>query len=224
MRVTRSKTYPYVYVLFSFFNSPIHPYRSHDVLDTHIHSSQTMAILSAWPRDYILRQAISISSITIIGIHILYFLFAGLSYKFIFNHDMMKHPRFLKNQVWLEIQSSLQALPVMTLLTLPIFLAEVRGHSMLYSGLDTYGYCYLIASIPMCVGFSCFGSCLTWGERHTHFSYHLSQIFRYLLFTDYAIYWIHRWLHIPVIYKYIHKSHHRWISKLSPYVSQIIFS
>jgi sterol desaturase/sphingolipid hydroxylase (fatty acid hydroxylase superfamily) len=34
----------------------------------------------------------------------------------------------------------------------------------------------------------------------------------FLLFTDYCIYWIHRWLHLPMFYKYIHKPHHKWIS------------
>ena len=35
----------------------------------------------------------------------------------------------------------------------------------------------------------------------------------YLLFTDYCIYWIHRWLHVPFIYKRLHKPHHKWLSK-----------
>lgn len=34
---------------------------------------------------------------------------------------------------------------------------------------------------------------------------------RYLLFTDYLIYWIHRIEHIPVIYKHVHKPHHKWV-------------
>lgn len=51
---------------------------------------------SAWPRDYIPRQLLSLSVITLVGIHVLYFVFAALSYYFIFDHDMMKHPRFLK--------------------------------------------------------------------------------------------------------------------------------
>ena len=57
---------------------------------------------SAWPRDNISRQLLSLTVITTIGIHLLYFLFAGLSYRFIFNHDMMRHPRFLPNQVRLH--------------------------------------------------------------------------------------------------------------------------
>jgi lathosterol oxidase len=51
---------------------------------------------SAWPRDYIPRQLLSLTLITLIGIHVLYFLFATLSYYLIFDHDMMKHPKFLK--------------------------------------------------------------------------------------------------------------------------------
>ncbi|ESK88679.1 c-5 sterol desaturase [Moniliophthora roreri MCA 2997] len=142
----------------------------------------TFPDVSAWPRSYIPRQIISISVITLVGIHLLYFLFASLSYYFIFNHDMMRHPRFLKNQVRLEIQTSLKAFPVMTLLTLPFFQGEVMGWTKLYDGLDTYGYTWLVLSVP------CF-----------------------LLFTDYCIYWIHRWLHIPSIYKALHKPHHKWI-------------
>jgi len=105
--------------------------------------------LSAWPRDYIPRQLISLSVVTLIGIFALYFLFAGLSYQYIFNHDMMNHPRFLKNQVKLEIQCSLRAFPGMTLLTLPWFQAEVRGYSKLYDSVDDYGLAYLLFSIPL---------------------------------------------------------------------------
>ncbi|KAJ7466502.1 fatty acid hydroxylase [Mycena latifolia] len=137
---------------------------------------------SAWPRDYIPRQVLSLSIITLIGIHLLYFIFAGLSYYFIFNHAMRRHPRFLKHQEKLEIQSSLRAFPFITLLTLPWFFAEVRGYSRLYDGAGTYGYVYLLASAPF-----------------------------FLLFTDYCIYWIHRGLHTPALYKPLHKAHHKWI-------------
>ncbi|KAG6907280.1 hypothetical protein DXG01_009585 [Tephrocybe rancida] len=145
-------------------------------------ASTSISQLSAWPREYLPRQLISLSVLTLIGIHVLYFLFAWLSYTFIFNHEMMRHPRFLKNQVKLEIQCSLRAFPGMMLMTLPVFQAEVLGYSKLYDGLDTYGYFYLFASVPL-----------------------------FLLFTDYCIYWIHRWLHLPIFYKHIHKPHHKWL-------------
>jgi lathosterol oxidase len=105
--------------------------------------------VSAWPRDYVPRQLASLIIITLLGIHVLYFLFAGLSYAFIFNHDMMRHPRFLKNQVKLEIQTSMKAFPMMLLLTLPWFQAEVMGYSKLYDDVDTYGWTYLVLSVPL---------------------------------------------------------------------------
>jgi lathosterol oxidase len=105
-------------------------------------------LLSAWPRDYVPRQLFSLSAVTLIGIFCLYFLIATLSYAFIFNHEMMRHPRFLKNQIKLEIQTSLRAFPGMTLLTLPWFQAEVMGYSKLYDDVDQYGWWYLIASVP----------------------------------------------------------------------------
>ncbi|KIO34573.1 hypothetical protein M407DRAFT_13385 [Tulasnella calospora MUT 4182] len=157
-----------------------HPPISAEVASSALNS--TVSAMSAWPRDYFPRQVVSISVLTIIGIHILYFLFAGLSYYFIFDHQMMKHPKFLKNQVRLEIQSSLRAFPGMTALTLPWFVAEVRGHSQLYDDVEKYGWTYLVLSVPL-----------------------------YLLFTDYFIYWIHRGLHHPLIYKYVHKPHHKWL-------------
>lgn len=102
--------------------------------------------LSAWPRTYIPRQLLSLSIITLIGVHVLYFLFAALSYYFIFNHKMMKHPRFLQNQIRKEILCSLKAFPGMTLLTLPFFQAEVMGYTKLYDDPNKYGYGYMVFS------------------------------------------------------------------------------
>ena len=78
---------------------------------------------------------------------LLYFIFAYLSYRFIFNHDMMKHPKFLKDQVRLEIISSLKAFPLMTLLTLPFFMLEVKGYSKMYNDVSEYGWGYLVFSV-----------------------------------------------------------------------------
>ncbi|CCO28872.1 sterol desaturase, putative [Rhizoctonia solani AG-1 IB] len=140
------------------------------------------AAASAWPRDYVPRQLISLTLITLIGIHVLYFVFAALSYYLIFDHNMMKHPRFLKNQVKLEIECALRAFPAMTLLTLPWFLGEVRGYSRLYEDPAEYGYAYLVLSVPF-----------------------------FFVFTDYLVYWIHRLLHHPLLYKRLHKPHHKWL-------------
>ncbi|EMD34157.1 hypothetical protein CERSUDRAFT_76271 [Gelatoporia subvermispora B] len=168
-----------------------HPPFPEDLLS--LSTSAPLPFTSAWPRDYVPRQAISLFMLTLIGIHLLYFIFAYLSYKFIFNHEMMKHPRFLKDQIKQEIHSSLQAFPGMTLLTLPWFLGEVNGYTKLYDNVDEYGWGYFFLSIPL-----------------------------FLVFTDYCIYWIHRWLHLPVFYKRLHKPHHKWISTppLMPFTSE----
>ncbi|KZT01554.1 uncharacterized protein LAESUDRAFT_663717 [Laetiporus sulphureus 93-53] len=159
-------------------------YIPHPPLSVDYLASDELALsyASAWPRDYIPRQLISLFVVTLIGIHILYFVFAWLSYKYIFNHEMMKHPKFLKDQVKAEIHHSLQAFPLMTLFTLPWFEAEVMGYSKLYDNVDEYGWGYLLFSV-----------------------------FWFLVFTDFGIYWIHRWEHHRLWYRWLHKPHHKWI-------------
>jgi lathosterol oxidase len=71
-------------------------------------------------------------------------------------------------------------------LTLPWFLAEVRGYSLLYSDISTYGWTWFIVSF-----------------------------FLYMTFNDVAIYWIHRLEHHPRVYKHIHKPHHKWIGTVA---------
>ncbi len=94
---------------------------------------------SAWPRDGILRQCISILVITQLGATLLYRVFSAFSYYYIFDRRLEYHPRFLKNQVRQEIISSMSAVPWINILTLPIFLAEVRGKSLLYTDVEDYG-------------------------------------------------------------------------------------
>lgn len=145
--------------------------------------------ISAWPRDDWRRQSLSLFFATLIGIHLMYFIIAGASYKWLFDHRMMQHPRFIKGQIKMEIQSSLAAFPSLTILTLPWFVAEVRGHSACYDRVEdgpwgggAWGYAYLFASAAF-----------------------------FLWFTDILIYFVHRWEHHPSVYKHIHKPHHRWV-------------
>jgi lathosterol oxidase len=147
-------------------------------------SSVNTAPTSQWPRDNIYRQILSILVITQLGATSLYLFFSALSYYCVFDRRLEYHPRFLKNQVRQEIVSSLSAVPFINLLTLPIFLAEVRGKSLLYSNTSDYGWSWLVISTILYMGFN-----------------------------DIAIYWIHRLEHHPSVYKYIHKPHHKWIGK-----------
>lgn len=139
-----------------------------------------------WPRDRMARQIVSILAITQVGATSLYFVFSALSYYFIFDRRLEHHPRFLKNQVRKEIKSSISAVPWINILTLPFFLAEVRGKSLLYTHIDEHplGWWWLGISTVL-----------------------------FMIWNDFLIYWIHRLEHHPSVYKYIHKPHHKWIGE-----------
>ncbi|OTA66686.1 hypothetical protein K449DRAFT_325918 [Hypoxylon sp. EC38] len=148
------------------------------------------AYMSAWNRDNLYRQAISLFLITWIFGFILYFAFATLSYFFVFDKKTMQHPKYLKNQIWLEIKQANRAMPTMSALTVPFWLLDVRGLTKLYNTpTDGPGPWYEILQYPL-----------------------------FILFTDACIYLIHRGLHHPLIYKHLHKPHHKWIMP-TPYAS-----
>jgi hypothetical protein len=46
------------------------------------------------------------------------------------------HPKFLPNQEMLEIKLSLVSIPIMAIPSTFIFLAEMRGYSRLYDGIE----------------------------------------------------------------------------------------
>lgn len=141
-------------------------------------------VVSSLPRDDIRRQCASILFVAGFGAATVYFIFAAFSYYFVFDRRLEYHPRFLKNQIAQEIKSSMWAIPFIDLLSLPFFLAEVRGYSLLYTDVSDYGWPWVFASTLI-----------------------------YMVFNDFFIYWIHRLEHHPSVYKYVHKPHHKWIGK-----------
>ncbi|XHG04112.1 Delta(7)-sterol 5(6)-desaturase erg3B [Aspergillus wentii] len=108
----------------------------------------------------------------------------------LFDRKTLHHPRHHPNQIRLEIQHALSSMPVMALLTVPFFLAEIHGYSKLYD---------FTTEAPF--------------AAYTYLQYPL-----FLLFTDAGIYWIHRGLHHRSVYGWLHKPHHRWIVP-SPFAS-----
>jgi lathosterol oxidase len=121
---------------------------------------------------------------------VVYYVFATLSYVFVFDKATFNHPKYLKNQIRKEMAQTNVALPIMALFTAPLFLLEVRGYSKMYDrSEDGPGWWYNIIQFPFFIGF-----------------------------TDFLIYWIHRYLHHPLIYKHLHKPHHKWIMP-TPYAS-----
>jgi lathosterol oxidase len=159
-----------------------------DLADTHVldrvYESLLPAMgLAAPARDVMARQFASLYLITLVGGYLIYFGFATLAYYTVFDHRDMRHPRFLPNQVRREIACAAGSIPLMTLFTAPIFVAEVRGYSALYDDARDYGGPGYVAL-----------SCVT-----------------FLMFTDMLIYWFHRWMHHRSIYALVHKPHHAWV-------------
>lgn len=90
----------------------------------------------------------------------------------------------------MEIKQTMESMPIMSLLTAPFLVAEVRGYAKLYDSFSDEPF---------------------WG-------YSFIQFPLFIAFTDLCIYWIHRGLHHPLIYKTLHKPHHKWIMP-SPFAS-----
>lgn len=156
---------------------------------TYFYQPTEWAMRSLLTRDNVIRQSLSLFVIATIFGWLLYFSMASFSYFAVFDKTALHHPKFLKNQIRMEIQQASFAMPVMSALTVPWFVFETQGYSKLYFNIDDYGWKYLLLSFPL-----------------------------FILFTDMLIYCIHRWLHAPYIYKYLHKRHHKWIVP-TPYAS-----
>ncbi|KAI9826222.1 MAG: c-5 sterol desaturase [Sarea resinae] len=148
------------------------------------------AYMSAWPRDNIVRQSVSLYFITWFFGLVVYFVCATASYVFVFDKTTFYHPKFLKHQIRKEIKQTMISMPIMAIFTVPFFVAEIRGYAKLY---DTT-------------------------EQGPGLWYNYFQFPLFIAFTDFCIYWIHRWLHWPGVYKALHKPHHKWIMP-SPFAS-----
>ncbi|EPE34630.1 hypothetical protein GLAREA_10324 [Glarea lozoyensis ATCC 20868] len=148
------------------------------------------AYTSQWTRDNVYRQTLSLFFITWWAGAGIYFVVSTLSYIFVFDKTTFQHPKFLKNQIRMEITQAVRAMPWIAVMTTPFFLAEVLGYSKLYDTLSDEPFPY----------------------------YNWLQFPMFLLFTDFCIYFIHRALHSPLLYKSLHKPHHKWIMP-TPYAS-----
>lgn len=139
---------------------------------------------SILPRSNLLREFLSLWVIVTVFGWLLYLLAASLSYVFVFDRSIFNHPRYLKNQMSLEIKMALSAIPIMSVLTVPWFLMELHGHSRLYMEVDWENH----------------------GMRKI-----ITELISFLFFTDCGVYLAHRWLHWPRVYKALHKPHHKWL-------------
>ena len=153
----------------------------------------------SWQEGNLFRQLLTLYVMTSVGGWLLYIITASLSYVFLFDKRYKLHPNFLPSQTKLEILYASRSIPFMAVLTVPVFLLEVRGYSKLYMDVET-------ASVNSARR-----------EQMTIFQYCtqgwpfvIVSVATFLMFTDCLIYWIHRGLHHRLLYKYIHKGHHTW--------------
>ncbi|KAG0015018.1 c-5 sterol desaturase [Podila clonocystis] len=199
--------------------------------------------LDTLPADHLVRQALSLFLITFSGAFLMYFSFAIPAYYFLFDHNYKSHPKYLKNQVRLEIDMSVKALLGIAVFTTPWMVASVRGYSRLYSHIHSIPKAVfnppatpiqesMAATItaafssgqlqisqmdqivePCSDALACFMETMSimakplmdgWG-------YVAVSIVLFVLFTDFGIYWAHRVLHHPLLYKRFHKPHHKWV-------------
>ncbi|KAG0067630.1 hypothetical protein BGZ90_000920, partial [Linnemannia elongata] len=107
-------------------NTTTPPLNTLKTIASNVVSASTAAglTLNTLENDNLFRQIISLFHITLLGAFLMYFVFASTSYVLVFDQTHTKHPKFLKNQVKLEIQMSVKALPGIAVLTTPWFLGE----------------------------------------------------------------------------------------------------
>jgi len=119
------------------------------------------------------------------GALLLYFGVAGLDYWVVF---VRMKARLLPNykpdysEMRREMGMSVLSLSIMAVMTVPFEVLTQLGYSKVYHNVADYPLWYLIAS----------------------------PLF-FAVFSDSLIYFIHRGLHHPLIYKHIHKPHHSFI-------------
>jgi lathosterol oxidase len=98
-----------------------------------------------------------------------------------FDKALEKHPKYQKNQIRHEIYDSLLSLFGLNVLTVPIFVAQVRGYAKLYD--------FGSGGVPL------------W--------YEFGQFLFFVLFSDTCMYWLHRTFHIKLLFNLMHKKHHQ---------------
>lgn len=153
----------------------------------------------SWPEEDVFRQILTLYVMTCAGGWLLYFITALLSYIFVFDKRYELHPHFLPNQVKLEILYASQSIPFIAVLTVPMFMLEVRGYTKLYMETETVS-----ENISSSKQTTVFQYCMQ------GWPFILVSIIAFLMFTDCLIYWIHRGLHHRLVYKHLHKGHHTW--------------
>ncbi|CCD21540.1 putative lathosterol oxidase [Trypanosoma vivax] len=87
----------------------------------------------------------------------------------------------LQAQIRHEIFIAVASIPFMAVLMTPAAVLSHRKYSKIYHNVEDYGWPYLVFSALL-----------------------------FFVFTDFMVYWFHRGLHHPTLYRYVHKLHHTY--------------
>ncbi|KAH7558627.1 hypothetical protein BM1_04764 [Bipolaris maydis] len=137
---------------------------------------------SNWERSGLFRQSTSIFFLILITTIFFYFAFGSLCHGLHFQPALHRKPKWDKEQIKFEIYSSLLVIVNLSLATVPIFLAQIHGYARIYPYMTTTVW-YEIAQYPL-----------------------------FFLFSETAMYWLHRMFHAPFLFERTHKDHHRFTS------------
>eukprot|EP01116_Phalansterium_solitarium_P008669 TRINITY_DN22619_c0_g1_i1.p1 TRINITY_DN22619_c0_g1~~TRINITY_DN22619_c0_g1_i1.p1 ORF type:complete len:264 (+),score=18.42 TRINITY_DN22619_c0_g1_i1:443-1234(+) len=141
-------------------------------------------------RDSVLRQWLSTTLIITVSGYAMYFLTSTLLFWSTFDRSLLKHPKYLKNQVSTEIGVSLRNMPLSSAMFAVVYVLHFQGWSRVHEGFRTSNP--VMEVLVSVVGF--------------------------FLVSDCCTYWFHRSLHHPLIYGPIHKVHHQF-KVTTPYAS-----
>ncbi len=116
-----------------------------------------------------------------------YFIVAGLAFALVyklFAKPLRRHKIQVKDakraDFKRDILHSVQSNLIMAALALPFLIAPLNQYTLAYTEVSTYGWLYLLASVPVA-----------------------------LVIHDTYFYWMHRLLHHPRLFKHMHLLHHR---------------
>ena len=113
-----------------------------------------------------------------------YSLFAGLAYLLVWRGSRWLHRRIASRvpdqaQLWQEVRYSLLTCLIFAAVGAGVYWASQRGYTLIYTDISQYGWWYLAGSTVAAI-----------------------------LIHDTYFYWTHRLMHLPALYRRVHRVHH----------------
>ncbi|PTM11346.1 MAG: sterol desaturase family protein [Bacteroidetes bacterium] len=119
-------------------------------------------------------------------IFVRYLIFSGLYHHFFhnwlrnkFRNRFLNTSKLRSKQIKKEIYRSAISAAIFTILGMGMIILWQQGHTAIYTSFDAYPIWYSVLSVLIV-----------------------------LIIQDTFYYWLHRWMHLPKVYKWVHKDHH----------------